>query len=312
MQIRSLFAVLFYTLCLFCSHSAKASLSVLETLDSVRDTSWSFSAFSLTSTDVGGLQTGGTGFTNYAFASANYRLDPSSKISFRAPFVYNSAGYKDFGQTTDDQKQQILLQDLIVSYTQYNLALLPGDIDVFWELRGYLPTSRGSYDKKQIGAIRNDFILSKIISEHFELEYISKFTWNIQTQTAYLNEDASTADQTKYSNTKYYELDHWAVLWYKAAHNLGFGAFIGGEDTWYHESKYVSTSRQRDGRLAEHLIKIGPAFRFTLNKNFNFILNISNKVPLSGYHPDTLGKNSDIGLFKPNQTQFVLMAFLNF
>ncbi|MBY0315612.1 MAG: hypothetical protein K2Q26_08840 [Bdellovibrionales bacterium] len=289
---------------------ASASLSVLETLSS-GDSNWGMSAFSLTGLKGEGLQSGGTGYNMYNFVSANYRINSSSKISLRAPFIYNSASYDDFGNQTTLKEQEMLLGDFIVGYTQYNLALLPGDIEVFWEIRSYFPTSKGSQAQRKIGAIRNEFIISKTINRHFDLEYWPKFTWHIQTQAAYENEN-STPDNLIMSNTKRYDLDHWATLWYKMAPGFGLGLFFGAEDNWYNASSVNDTSRQRNNRLHEHLIKAGPALRFTLNRNFNFILNVSNKVNLRGYRSEDTGKTSDLGQFRGDQTEFVLLAFLNF
>lgn len=311
--MRNFSALLFLTLLIFSIYPRQsfAALSVLETMDNSRESNWSMSAFSLTGVKGEGLQNGGTGFNNYNFVSANYRIDSDSKISLRAPFIYNSAGYDDGGRELVNKEQKMLLGDFIVGYTRYNLALLPGDIEVFWEIRGYLPTSKSSDAKKQIGEIRNEFVFSKTLSRNFDLEYWPKFTWSIQTQSVYENE-FSTPAEPAFSNTKRYELDHWATLWYKMAPGFGLGVFVGGEDNWYNRSKVIETGRQKSNRVSEHLIKAGPALRFTLNRNFNFIFNISNKIKLNGYKPQETGTLSDLGQFQPDQTEFVLLAFLNF
>jgi len=290
---------------IFCaSLTSHAATSVMEvTADS--DSNWFGSGFSLSSLESEALQDGGARFTMYNYASLNYRMTDRTHWAFRVPFVYQSAGYDSFNEN-ENQKQSIDLADLLVDYT-ISRALLPGEIEVFTRIRGELPTSKYSRAQRKIGGLKLDVIASRNITNRIEIEWWPSVTWNIHTQTVYENPDLNNA----LSHTKRYELDQRLTLWYRAHRKFSVGAFVGTEDTWFNESEANNTGRQRTGRLAEHLIKVGPAVQYTLNDNFRFIFNVSNSVPMWGYTADRTGQSSDLGRFRPEQTGFALLTFIS-
>lgn len=281
-----------------------ASVSVIETaIDS--DTKLFFSGFSLAVMDANGYSNGGTGFFTYNYATANYIIGDKQHIAFRVPFTYQSAGFDTLSETNKEQEARI--DDLIFDITD-SATLLPLDIEVFSRLRYELPTAKYSRLQKSLGSFRFDFIFSKHLMPKWQAEYWPQFRWNMHTQTVYPNPDIDN----NLSHTKRYELDQKITLWYVPNGTLAVGAFFGTEDTWYNASKTNSTRRQQDGRLAEHFLKVGPALRYNLNENIRFIFNVSNLVPLWGFTDERAGATNDLGKFKAEQTQFVLLTFLNF
>lgn len=282
-----------------------ASPSVVEvSLDG--DTRYWFSAFSLASVEADAAQDGGSQWSAYNYLSINYAVENGRHWSLRLPFIYESAGYNNF-DGNEFQKQQLNLADVLLDYT-ISSALLPGEIEIFSRYRLELPTSRYSNLQGKIAGLRFDMIASRYISRSFQLEYWPIFTWNIHTQTVYDNPDTGGL-----SHTKRYELNQRLSLWYRVNHrNTYLGFYVGTEDTWYNESENNNTTRARNGRFAEHLLKVGPSVRYRLNRNFDFLFNLQNSVPMWGYSPDRTGSMSDLGAFKPKQTEFVLLSFISF
>jgi hypothetical protein len=299
-----LLSVLLATLFSLCT-PAQAQVSSVETNLLNYYSNWSFSAFSLATASGKDSQDGGGSLFTFNYVSAHYRLDYNTRLAFRVPFTYRTAGFDDFNGN-ENQPQQLKIDDLIIDYTNFNLGLLPGEISVYWNLRTSLPTSSVSNAQRKIADFRNEFIFSKALAPRVDLEYWPKFTWFAQTQASYLNDFGTI------SNTKIYQLDHRITLYYRADQRINVGWFIGGEDSWYNKSKVNSTSRQRDGRLAEHALKMGPALKYTAGRNLNLILNISNVVPLWGFSDQDRGKLGDLGSFHANQTEVALLSFLSF
>lgn len=299
-MFRAFVILLFLALC----STSQASVSANEVTTSA-DSPWFFGGFSLAVAEAEGYTQGGSGFFTYNYATVNYRIAQKRHLSFRIPFTYRSAGYDTFGER--NQEQEILVDDLLFDITD-SATLLPWDVEMFSRIRYELPTGKFSNLQKTIGSFRLDLIFSKHIARGFQMEYWPIFRWNMHTQTVYENPDIDNS----LSHTKRYELDQRLNLWYVPSARLALGGFIGTEDTWFNESEANPTKRQREGRLAEHAIKVGPAVGYRVGENLRFIFNVSNLVPLWGYTDERTGSTSDLGKFKPSQTQFVLLTFMNF
>ncbi len=226
--------------------TAQAAVSAIETTTS-GDSPFSYGAFSLAVMNAENYSSGGTGYFTYNYATINYRVAERQHFSFRIPVTYRSAGFDSFGER--NLEQETLLDDLILDFTN-SATLLPFDTEMFSRIRYEVPTGKYSRMQKTLGSFRMDLIFSKHIAKGFQLEYWPIFRWNMHTQTVYNNEDTDNL-----SHTKQYELDQRLNIWYVATNKLAVGGFVGTEDTWLNESKTNSTSRQRDGRLAEHFLK---------------------------------------------------------
>ncbi len=293
------------TASLFFSSHAWSSVSAVETtLDA--DTTYWVNAFSLASTEAGAAQDGGNSFRAYNYISINRRgSDWGRHWALRLPFSYNTAGFDDFN-TDVSQKQKLTLNDVLLDYT-ISSTLLPGDIEVFTRYRLEIPTSENSINQRKLGALRFDMIASHYLTNRFQIEYWPIFTWNMHTQTAYENPNTGRA-----TSTLIYELNQRMSLWYRAGSDLFLGFYVGTEDDWYNDTKVNETSRTRFQNFSEHSLKVGPSVRFTVNRNYSFLFNVQNIVPLWGFSPQRTGRVSDLGQFKPEQTEFVLLSFINF
>ncbi|MCB9073430.1 MAG: hypothetical protein H6623_07390 [Bdellovibrionaceae bacterium] len=284
--------------------NAHASVSTIETTV-YGDNPWSFSGFSLATVDMQNYNQGGTGFFAYNYATINYTVADRKHFAFRIPFTYRSPGFDDMDPTVS-KSQELLIDDLIVDYTDAS-NLLPFDIEVFSRIRYEAPTSKYSKAQNTLGSLRLDFIFSKHIVKHFDIEYWPILRWNMHTQTTYTNPDTNSL-----SHTKRYELNERLNFWYVPNGTIAVGGFIGTEDTWFNSSKVNLTARERDGRLAEHFLKIGPALRYNYNRHLSFLVNVANLVPMWGFNDKRAGKLSDLGKFKAEQTEFILLTFVNF
>ncbi len=279
-----------------------ASISVQEKFNT-KFSPWAYSFFSLVNTELEAQKEGGGRLSTYNFVTASYRTGKNTKVAFRLPFTYSTAGFDEFGRNRNNE-QELMLQDIFVSFMNYNLILLPFDIGVFWEGRAYAPTSEHSRLTKMISRFRNDFILSKYISSQIVVEYISKLNYFYQSQTAYEN---SFVDENGFevsgiaSRTKQFHYDHWFNIWYRARMGLSYGFQMGWEDIYYNKS---DVNRGRD-RANVHEYKIGPQIAFELNETTNFIFQISDNAVNDV-------NRSDLWKFKSENVEMTLLAFVRF
>ena len=282
--------------------SSHAAVSALETTVDGDSRIW-YSAFSFASMDGGPAQQGGARLGTYNYLSLNYSTEFGRHWSLRVPFRYDSAGFDDFNEN-EVQKQELNLWDFLVDYT-VSSTLLPGDIEIFQRLRVELPTSDASQAQKKIASLRYTAFASRYLRKGVMLEYWPDFTWNIHTLSAYNNEFGSI------SNTKRFELKQRLTLWFLANPKIQLGLYTGTQDDWFNSTNANDTSRQREGRLSEHSWVLGPSFRYTPNRNFSFLFSLQNTVPLWGFRSQDAGTVSDVGQFKPEQTQFLLLTNIN-
>lgn len=291
-----------FCLLIFTFQYTQASVSALETTVEGDSRIW-YSAFSFASMDGGPTQQGGARLGTYNYLSLNYSTEFGQHWSFRVPFRYDSAGFDDFNDN-EVQSQELNLWDFLVDYT-VSSTLLPGDIEIFQRVRLELPTSDVSRAQKKIASLRYTAFASRYLTKGVQLEYWPDFTWNIHTVTTYTNEFGTT------SHTRQYELKQRLTLWYTVSPKLQLGIYTGTQDDWFNRSNANSTSRQAEGRLSEHAWILGPSFRYTPNRNFSFLFSLQNTVPLWGFRSQDTGSVSDIGQFKPDQTQFLLLTNIN-
>lgn len=297
-------SIILFWVSILTAQLSHASVSANEVFLDTNSWYW-INAFSFASTELGPVQDGGGSFRAYNYISFNIPTTYGQHWALRIPFSYQTAGFDDFNNT-ESQKQEVSLNDILIDYS-VSSTLLPGDIEVFSRVRWEIPTSESSLRQKRIGALRLDFIGSRNLTKDFQLEFWPIFTWNLQTQSAYQNPDTGRP-----TSTQIYELKQRLTLWYRAHKDTFIGFYVGTEDNWYNDSEVNETSRTRFNNLSEHSLKLGPSVRFTLNRNFSFLFNVQNMVDLWGYSPDRRGEVSDLGKFKADQTQVVLLSFINF
>ncbi len=278
--------------------NAHAEGSIQEGIGS-SEVRWNKSFFSLMNTELKNSSEGGARLSSYNYFTFARRYSTDSKFALRIPFQYNTAGFDNFHGNTP-QPQEMFLQDIFVSWVDYNLILLPFDIGTYWEGRVYVPTSSNSKDTKLIVRYRNDFIFSKYFSNRWSLEYISKFNYYQQSQKAYRNDFVGSDgfDVSTVSATKQFYHDHWLQLWYTIGGGSQVGWRYGWEDTTYNQSKLENVNK-----AALHEIKTGPSYAFELNQNANFILNLSEVV-------NNATSRKDQFKFKQENLMLTLLAFV--
>ncbi|MCB0377732.1 MAG: hypothetical protein KDD33_04505 [Bdellovibrionales bacterium] len=294
--------------------SASASMFVQDSLN-LRKTPWSFTGFSIASLEPDQLSDGGGRLQSYNYASINYRLSMRDRVSLRLPFNYNTAGYDRFnGECV--QNQEWAVGDPIIGYTNYNLVLLPGEIDTFWNGRIYLPVSNTSQDQGRILRARNRFIFSRMLTQKLEIAYRDTFNYYHQAKTTYVGKHAddqcNLVDNDNPSNTKKYDWEQLVALWYSLGKNFGISWQGGMRTEMRNASNTIETSRQAFGRLREISAFMGPAIRFSVSDDINMILTYYDVAEFSGYREDRQDLLSDLGTFKSKNTEISLLTFFRF
>lgn len=293
------FSLLFLILPIF----AHAQFSVQDTDGVSRfrflSKTWNPSFFSLASSETDKMNDGGR-ISTYNYLSFATYTGESYRMAVRLPFQYNTAGTDRFNGEKTNQ-QELFLQDIILSMQKYDLLFLPWDLGLYWEGRVYLPTSRNSKDSGLITRLRNDFILSRVFSRYFEMEYVQKFSYYIQSRTTYKSsfEDEDGYQVDAVSSTKRMNLDHWLQAWGKITPEFGIGWKIGGEDDYWNKSDVENKAKP-----GKRVWKTGPSVRFPLNDRVNFILSYEDLVDRE--------ESKDLGKFYAKNTQFTLLSFVRF
>lgn len=296
---------------LFIALSAQAQFSVQES-DSTNSLSilggrWNTNFFSLASTETDKMYDDGGRLATYNYFTFSNYVAQDYRFGLRIPFQFNTAGTDRFNRNKVNPTE-MFLQDIILSLQNYNILYLPWDLGLYWEGRVYLPTSPHSKKTGLITRLRNQFILSKVFSKHWEIEYDQKFSYYFQSRAAYRNqfEDADGFMIDTPSLTKRSELEHWVQVWGKITSKFGIGWKLGGEHTQWNSSQAEARNNEDEKTKAhEHLIKTGPSVRFPLSDSVNFIFTYEDKV--------NRDKNlSELGQFRAQNTQFTLLSFVRF
>lgn len=292
------------SLSLFVSLQAHAQLSVQEADGDTRfklfGNTITTSAYSLASIETDKFNDDGGRLSTYNYLTFKTWAGDGFRPSIRIPFQYNTAGTDRFDGGKQN-KQDIFLQDIILGVMKPDLLYLPWDLGLWWEGRVYLPTSQNSNRIGLITRLRNHFILNKVLSRHFDLEYDQKFNYYFQSRTAnqIVFRDEFDFEQTAISSTKKIEYDQRLNFWYKFYPQTAIGWEIGTKDQYYNksaaENKYKAPVRE---------VRMGPTARLPLNDSVNFILIYEDVTDLE--HTQQLGK------FLASNTQFVLHSFISF
>lgn len=290
-----------------------ASSSIQETINTDYSP-WSLSAFSLIIAEADQTQAGGSLFS-YNYIGPNYRLNNNERLAFKLPFLMNTAGHDRFnGQCVQDQDAE--LADPFVNYSNYDLVLLPGDIDVYWDGRVYLPLSKASRKQKMIGRLRSNFIFSRRITQALEVEWRNEFNYYHQSQTTYvasgINDQCEVGDNAGPSNTRRFAMDNWINIWYRLDRKWSLGLVTIFTEEVRNTSGTIETSRQRNGRMKEISVSMGPSVKWIANDNVSFIGTVSDRIQYSGFHPLSQDNLADLGKFKKENVEVTLSSFIRF
>jgi hypothetical protein len=288
----------------FFSVSAFAQMSVQESDSnrlSIMGRTVNFNFFQLANTETDKFNDDGGRISTYNMLTASTWVSANYRLALRIPYQYNTAGTDRFNGSKVNENEGFL-QDIIIGMQNYNLLYLPWDFELYWEGRAYLPTSPNSKKTGMISRFRNDFILSKVFSKHWETEYVQKASYYWQSKSAYRNNftDEDGFDVSVVSTTKHTELEHWVAAWYKITPEIGVSWRLGETQTsWNGSDEEDRPDRSEKVRIT------GPQIRFPITKNANFIFSYTDEVK-HGVNEEELGQ------FQADNTEFTLLSFVRF
>lgn len=299
-------------LCFFFFCGNVYSQSVQET-NSVGYSPWSVNAFSLISAEKDQYDDGGM-LNGYNYAGVNYRVNPNERAAFKMAMTMNTSGYDRFNDSCV-QTQDAALADPFLEYNVYNLGLFPSVGDVFWSGRVYLPLSKSSRNQNRIAHYRSNTIFTRYVTQDVFFELRNQVDFYHQSKTTYVGthtEECQIVDNRNPSNTRRYRMDNWVNLWYRI--NRDFSVGFGGKvrEQGYNRTSAYDTSRQRNGRMREISIFMGPSIRYNYSFNLSFILNYQDVVEYSGFHPDRQDDLSELGKFYSKNAEVSLLSFIRF
>lgn len=224
--------------------------------------------------DVGGGQV-----STYSFINLNYRTGPGKKVTLRIPFIISSAGWSQYEDKDPAyHKADAFMEDPILSIVDNNLILLPGDIQVYWEGRFYIPVGQQSLLENRIARLRNDFIFSKNLTQKLEVNWVNNVNYYVQSKTTYytdvpLNEETGERLNVL-TNTRQWRIDNRFDLWYKFSYDFGVGMqFYARNDVFY------QSPAQNRFKATETEYAVGPQVRFGMGDIGNMIISVSHRVP---------------------------------
>ncbi len=298
---------------LFFAPSVLFAQTVQENVNT-RYSPWSLSAFSLLSSESDQIQRGGN-LNSYNYIGPNYRLNSNERVAFKATFNANSAGYDRFNGHCR-QVSNGSFEDPFFEYNNYSLGWLPGIADVFWSGRIYLPLSSISRAKGTIARFKSNTIFSRYFTQNLFAEYRNDVSYYYQANTTYFGthteDNCDVLPNTGPSNTRRWRMDNWLSLWYIINRDISIGASFLMRDQIFNESEIYDTSRQRNGRMHEVTMYLGPSLRYNFSYNVSFILSYRDVVEYHGFHPDRKDDLVELGEFRSRNTELSLLSFIRF
>jgi hypothetical protein len=236
-------------------------------------------------------------------------------LAVRGAFSANTTGYDSFnGECVVEQ--DAALENPFIEYNNYSLGWLPGIADIFWSGRVYVPVSKSSRRKNTIAVYRSSTIFTRFFTQRVFGEFRNDFQFYQQSSSTYFGthteDDCSTADNTGPSNTRQYRMRNWLSLWYRLNFRWSFGVQYVLENQAFNRTDTFQTSRQRNGRMDEISMAIGPTLRYTHSNNLSFILSFRDLVEYSGYHPERQDDLVELGEFRSRNTEIALLSFIRF
>lgn len=262
----------------FANVAHAQSFSVQEKVVNTYSPFW-VSGFTRADYDLKLWDLGGGQVSTYSFLTMNYRLGPGKKVALRIPFIISSAGWSQH-QDNDPSyhKADAFLEDPILSAVNNSLLLLPWDIQVYWEGRFYIPVGQQSLLENRIARLRNDFILSKNLTQKLEINWVNNVNYYVQSKTTYYTDvplNAETGERLNVrTNTRAWRIDNRFDLWYKLSYETGVGFQFGVRNDVFHQAP-----NQNRFKGSEIEYSIGPQFRFSMGEIGNMILTVNHKVP---------------------------------
>lgn len=271
------------------------------------------SYFSFTGADVEAAENGFPTLSVYNYVSANYKFSKDQKISIRPVFQFETPGYDSYGI---QKKADTYLGDLHLSYSNYSIALLPGD----WELSGqaklYFPTSESAQEKKILTYVKGELISEKLLRHGWIVQYTVKPGYWFHSQRSY--RDVNEYERKDGSTVK--EISSKANKWGELEHYVGIGKYINSIFTpkfelgFNHEWSYTSEFAERS-YASSNMLKLAPSTEIHVARKLWFVLGIENTIELNdtriAANDWKKANGQSIKLFEPRDTQYYLMTFLS-
>ena len=305
------FVTLLLCFIFFCG---KAHGQTIQENINTRYSPWDVSGFSLISSESDQMNNGGQ-LSSHTYVGPNYRLNNRERLALKVAFNANTAGYSRFGgECSSDQDME--LANPFIEYNNYNVGLLPGIADVFWSGRIYAPLAKSSRRKGRIARYKSNTIITRYITPKLFGEFrndVSFYHHSKRTSFGtHLDDNCNIADNRGPSNTRAWRMDNWLSLWYRFNSRLSVGGSFMMREQGFNRSNEFETSRQRNGRMREISLFLGPSLRYMVSTDFSFILSFRDVVEYSGFHPERQDDLVELGEFRSRNTELSVLTFYRF
>ncbi|MFN7454484.1 MAG: hypothetical protein ACK5RO_07470 [Pseudobdellovibrionaceae bacterium] len=280
---------------------------------------WRVSYFNLASAGVKELNEGASTLSMYNYFSLNYRISRQEKFSIRPAFMINTTG---FDRSGENQPMGLKTGDLYLNYSHTGLALLPGEWGLEGDFRLYLPTSESTQNKKTITYLHSWLRAEKRLGAGWKATYNFRPSYYIQSQKAYrseretVNADGSKQLRIEARRNMLFELEQYMTVsryvnsWFQPQFELGTVT------EWYH-----TTNQTNRGDSVKNYVSLAPGTQITVNRQLRFIFAIDNQIEITDSKSSYNSGKSELSwksrngksieLFRPEQTQYLLLTFLS-
>lgn len=252
---------------------------------------WGLSFFNWASQSVEYSEEGSAQLSMYNYLSFDYRINWSSKFSIRPEFYMASAGVSNYGYRED--KSSLEMGDIYLQYSNFNWALLPGDIGLLGSLRVYIPSSDFSKAARTITQLQARMIFTKPFGKGFEINYHLRPKYWVQTQRGYINPFSNGISQNRIA-----EVEHFLEFAQAFSAKFGISQQIGMTDAWYYS---VPSAGKPD--LVRETIDISTAVSYNLG-GVGFKGGITNNIPMKPVR--------DFKIYGRSDSQYFLMTYARF
>jgi hypothetical protein len=227
----------------------------------------------------------------YNYFTFDYRIDRSRKISLRPVFQFGTAGtdYRNEYKASDFR-----LGDAFLNYTEYNIAILPADIEFSAQMRVYAPTSKTSSDQGLITRLRPWFIFSRTFSRSFEIVFNLEPDYYVQSRTGFLD------DRNRVKGNRDFGYESSVDFNYRFNRTFGATTSVGHNEMWSHR---VPVERVRDRYHTEEL---------TLDASLNMGLKGLFMVAGVSQKRDIARPRGTFALMRENESQYYLLSSVRF
>ncbi len=255
---------------------------------------WSLSGFSIASIDAeeASQPLPGSVFT-YNYISLNYKMSSDRKISFRPAFIYETEGHDRRGRFL---KQDVKLADASISFSNYDLALLPGNVGLSAQARFYFPTSEGSQEKSRAGTLGSWVTLSKPVSVLSDFSYHMKPKYYLNREKTYTRVYPSGWSTIR--QNKELSLEHYLEFTHRVTKDFSIQTSL----KHYYETYLSSKSDKKDFFYRENA-GLAVGFDYNATDKVRFIFIVEQKR-------NAKNPRDSFQLFKEEETSYALLTFL--